>query len=229
MKSLMKSPLKLLPQKLGLLAALCLIACAGSAQAMVFAGKLSGTTTPDAENPGLLVPWAEIGFRYDSATMPYFLDPTSTAAHASYYFDSTAQPGTTPPMYITGPGIGTIPQGMFNHLDLYNDPSGQRIVFTSGSVHFGGIGATIVGPAGAFFSNAMDLSTLHTGLVYAAASSGFLSTQYSNFHIYNPSVVFTAAVPEPETWLLLGTGGLACLWFARRRRREFGGPAALAL
>jgi len=229
MKSLMKSPLKLSPRKRGLLAALCLIACDGSAQATVFAGKMYGPTSPDAENPGLLVPWAEIGFRYDSATMPFFLDPTSTAAHASYYFDSTAQPGTTSPMYITGPGIGTKEQGMFNHLDLYNDAGGQRIVFTSGSVHFGGIGATIVGPSGAFFSNARDLSTLHTGLVYAAASSGFFSTQYSNFHIYNPSVVFAAAVPEPETWLLLGAGGLACLWVMRRRQRAFCVPAAQAV
>ncbi len=189
---------------------------AGAAQATVFEGKLSGPTTPDPDG-GLLVPWAEIGFRYDSATTPYHLNPTSTSAHASYDYDSTIEPGSSKPMYITGAGIGTIPQGIANRLDLYSDATGQRIEFTSGTPHSGAIGVTLAGPAGAFFSDALDLSTLHQGLVFSNASSGFFSTQYSRFHIYNPNVVFAAAVPEPETWLLMGIGLAACLWLARRR------------
>ena len=201
-----------------LIAAAGLFAAIGAAQATVFAGKLYGPTTPDPGG-GSTVPWAEIGFRYDASTTPYHLDPTSTSAHASSAFDSTIEPGSSLPMYVTGPGLGTLPQGISNQLDLYNDAGGQRVVFTSGTPHLGGIGVTLAGPAGAFFSDAMNLSTLHPGLVFAQASSGFFSMRDGSFQIFNPSVVFAAPVPEPDILTMLGIGMAGCAWAGRRRRR----------
>lgn len=186
-----------------------------TAQATVFAGKLFGPTTQDPVDGGFPVSSAEIGFRYDSATTPYLAYSSSTASHASYYYDTSFPAGGGPSMYLKTQPFGLMEQGMFNWLDLYDDPTGQRVVFSAGSVHFGGMTATIMGPAGAFFSNALDLSTLHPGPVSGA--SGSVGTQFMRFELRYPNVVFAAPVPEPDILAMLGFGIAACAWASRRR------------
>lgn len=182
------------------------------AQATVFEGTLSGATTQEpSATPA--VPWAQIGFHYDSG-MSFHLGSTDNSTYARY---DSPFPSTDRPLYFNAAGIGRHDLGMRNTIELFNDAAGQTVKFSSDSPHEGVITVTLAGSAGALFDNLLDLSTLHAGPFDASRSQGTVGTRWAIFELNPPNVSFSTPVPEPETWLLMGIGLAACLWLARRR------------
>lgn len=195
-------------------AVVLLFCLAGStAQATLFTGTVSGYARDSVSHELFDPPMAAtFSFCFDTLT-PMTLLSSDGVSHASYSF-------------MGGPSLLTVSfngmhnsQGLFSQVDLFNDPTGQKIVFDSGTPLTGGLTVSLVGLPNAFFSN-LDPTTLRPGPLFLGGSSANVSLVFANFEVLGPTVTFIDAAPEPDSIVFLGGGLLLCLgWRYLRSRR----------
>ena len=195
-------------------AAVLLFCLVGSAaHAVLFTGTVTGYARDPASHELFDPPMvATFSFCFDPTTSMSLLS-SDGVSHASYSF-------------MGGPSLLTVSfngthnaQGLFNQVDLFNDPTGQKIVFDSGTPLTGGLTLSLVGLPNAFFTN-LDPTTLRPGPLFLGGSSANVSLVFANFEVLGPMVTFIDAAPEPDSIVFLGGGLLLCLgWRYLRTRR----------
>jgi PEP-CTERM motif-containing protein len=210
--------------KLVLLASTFLLALVPMAQAASFAMMFEGVAPPGG-SLGSVSPYSESGFTLTSNDSAYAIFDSANAGvntNGSDIFGWCASDCDPQTLTVTGPGVFDLVSIDVASLSPGNNTPGMSVDITG---FFSGGGSTFVSlPSNATwtthplagFVNLISVSIVAIDPTPPTGAKDLNDSAIDNLQFSTGEVV----VPEPSTFVFLGTGLLGLLWYQRRRRAQ---------